>query len=150
MSVVFISGHRNATKEEFDEHYKDQIYEAVLEGHSFVVGDCDGIDKMAQRYLAVLDLDYDLPSKVTVYHIGHRPMNFRSMNFNLKGKYLSDVDRDFAMTLFSDVDLAWVREGSERSGTAQNLFRRTLKADGIVDIQEVMTIENLMEIYLEK
>ena len=106
MSIVFISGHRNATKEEFDEHYKNKIYEAVLAGHSFVVGDCDGVDTMAQRYLAILDLDYDLPAKVTVYHISNRPMNFRSMNFKLKGNWNSHVDRDWAMTMASDVDLA--------------------------------------------
>jgi hypothetical protein len=136
MSVVFISGHRNITEQEFEWHYKSKIFNAVSEGHTFVVGDCLGVDFMAQKYIASLGCE-----KVTVYHISGFPMNFYSMNFDLKGHFKSDVDRDWAMTMASDEDLAWVREGDERSGTAQNLYRRQLKADGVTSIMEVMTLE---------
>lgn len=133
---VFISGHRDITQDEFDLYYAPTIDAFMADSSSFVIGDCEGVDFMAQTYLAKQEYD-----KVTIYHQRGFPVKFASMNFELKGGYRSDVHRDWAMTLASDIDLAWVRKGKERSGTAQNLFRRKLKADGVTTIQEVMTIE---------
>ena len=49
--VYFISGHRNIDQEFFDRHYKP-LLEAVLQNDpfpKFVVGDCEGVDTMAQK-----------------------------------------------------------------------------------------------------
>ncbi len=136
IKIGFISGHRDITQDEFNLHYIPTIDEFIAHGCTFVIGDCEGVDFMAQTYLAAKEYN-----KVTVYHQYSFPNKFASMNFELKGNYRSDVDRDWAMTMGSDIDIAWVREGKERSGTAQNLFRRNLKDRGVVSIQEVMTIE---------
>lgn len=51
--IYFISGHRDLTREEFEEYYIPLIDEAMdnrdLDG--FVVGDYHGVDKMAMDYL---------------------------------------------------------------------------------------------------
>lgn len=133
--IAFISGHRDVTEAEFKEHYQPKIADAMLDNCTFVVGDCEGVDIMAQTYLESLGMD-----KVMVFHIGDTPMNFVE-SLQKSGGFRSDVDRDFAMTLISDFDLCWIREGKEKSGTAQNVWRRTAKADGVNNIQEMMTME---------
>ncbi|WQJ53862.1 MAG: hypothetical protein [Wendovervirus sonii] len=80
---------------------------------------------MAQQYLKDLCLDYKLDYKrVTVYHMFDSPRNLASDKFNLKGGYKSDEERDSAMTDASDFDIAYIRKGKEKSGTAQNIMRR--------------------------
>ena len=136
--IVFISGHRDITPEEFAEHYAGEIADAVLEGSSFVVGDCEGVDHMAQMMLKNAGA-----KNVVVFHMFTDPRYYVE-GFDKSGGFKSDVDRDFAMTLISDRDLCWVRKGKERSGTAQNVWRRGLKENGITNIQEVMTLEASM------
>lgn len=46
--------------------------------------------------------------------------------FKTVGGFESDRVRDEAMTAASDADIAWVRPGREKSGTAKNLKRREL------------------------
>ena len=133
MCVYMISGHRDATREEFVEHYVPMIDDAMSNGGHFVVGDCDGIDIMSQKYLFSRTYPY-----VEVYHMFESPCH-HVKTYHTVGGWKSDVDRDWGMTIASDVDLAWVREGKERSGTAQNLWRRDFKDDGITSIAEVMT-----------
>lgn len=117
--VYFISGHRNVTEDEFIKHYEPILWEKVNEPDvKFVVGDCQGVDDMAQKFLKAMNIN-----DVTVYHMFDSPSH--NVGFKLAGGFVSDVDRDFAMTKASDTDIAWVRPGSERSGTAQNLRRRT-------------------------
>lgn len=133
--VGFISGHRDATEDEFLEHYVPLIDCAIEDGCTFVVGDCEGVDDMAQRYLVASGID-----NAMVFHMCESP-RYYAEGLQKAGGFKSDVDRDFAMTLISDFDIAWIRKGKERSGTAQNLWRRGLKEDGVTDIQEVMTLE---------
>lgn len=48
--IYFISGHRNITEEEFKKYYVPAIYSAYYNDsnfESFVVGDYEGVDKMA-------------------------------------------------------------------------------------------------------
>jgi hypothetical protein len=54
-----------------------------------------------------------------------------NVGFRTVGGFQSDVDRDFAMTQDSNIDIAWVRKGSERSGTQQNIDRRKWLRDRI-------------------
>lgn len=121
--TAFISGHLDLTQDEFDTHYAPRIHDAIAKGHSFVVGDARGADTMAQEYLhdmvAAGHLDNDM---VTVYHAYKQPRN--CIGFDCKGDYPSQNAKDKAMTLASDYDILWVREGREESGTARNFARR--------------------------
>ncbi len=121
--VYFISGHRDITQKEFDTLYKDAIVRAINENGGkceFVVGDYQGVDMMAQEFLS----EYFDPKKVTVYHMFDSPRNIASKEFNTKGGFKSDEERDAAMTNDSDKDIAFVRKGKRDSGTAQNIIRR--------------------------
>ena len=119
--IFFISGHRDITQDEFEKFYLDTI-DKLSENPlvSFVVGDCNGVDFMAQQALSELVT----PDRVTVYHMFTKPRNLANKKFKLKGGYKSDIARDSAMTQDSTDDLAWIRKGKENSGTAQNILRR--------------------------
>ena len=117
MKTYFISGHRDATKEEFKEHYEYILDILVNTDANFVVGDCNGVDKFAIDYLKRKNVN-----NVTVYHIGDNPMN--NNEHKTLGGFSNDIHRDYSMTLASDYDLCWVRQGKERSGTQQNIDRR--------------------------
>lgn len=124
--IYFISGHRNITEEEFNTHYEPLLWDAINESSvEFVVGDCVGVDAMAQKYLKSLGV-----KEVTVYHMFEEPRH--NVGFDTMGGFRSDVERDFAMTKVSNRDIAWVRKGSERSGTQQNLDRRKWMNERIV------------------
>lgn len=120
MARVFISGHLDLTQDEFDQHYQPRILAAIAAGDSFGVGDARGADTLAQAFLARMNLpDW----KVVVFHMFDTPRN-NVWGFQTKGGFQTDEDRDAAMTRTSDEDIAWVRPGRERSGTAKNLARR--------------------------
>lgn len=117
--IAFISGHLKISKEEFAIHYLGKINQAIANGDTFVMGDARGADTMAQDYLShVLERQ-----RVTVFHMFDKPRN-NTGYFQTKGGFSSDDERDAAMTLASDYDIAWVRPGREESGTAKNLKRR--------------------------
>jgi hypothetical protein len=134
MKTYFISGHRKITIDEFYEHYVPKIAAAIIEGASFVVGDCPGVDIIAQQYLKEAGV-----TDVTVYHMLEYPRC--SVEFPLKGGFKSDVERDYNMTLASDDDIAWIRPGCERSGTGNNLDRRKMQRDGTLNWENVWRIE---------
>ena len=117
ISTYFISGHLDLTKKEFDEHYKEPIDAAIFNDCSFVVGDARGTDLLAQNYLMYKT------KKVTVYHMFDGPRN-NSFGYETCGGFTSDKERDSNMTKDSDADIAWVRPGREKSGTAKNIKRR--------------------------
>lgn len=135
--IVFVSGHLDLTKKEFDEHYRTPILVALGAGKSFVIGDAKGCDAMAQRLIdEVLRLDADRQDDdVVVYHMLRKPRN-NIGKFSTVGGFKSDEERDQEMTFASTEDIAWVRPGREKSGTAKNLARRKSKkemddADGL-------------------
>jgi hypothetical protein len=115
--VAFVSGHLDLTDEEFATHYLPQIAGAVARGCRFIVGDARGADLLFQRHAHAAGL------AVTVFHMFDSPRH-NAGEFPLRGGYPSDVARDAAMTAESTLDIAWVRPGRERSGTARNLARR--------------------------
>lgn len=51
--IYFISGHRDLTWEEFTKWYAPAISKVICTDKEarFVVGDCEGADRMAQDYL---------------------------------------------------------------------------------------------------
>lgn len=122
--VYFISGHRNITEEEFSINYETTI-DMVLEKNPnclFVVGDYYGTDIMAQNYLLdVLEIE---PERVFVYHMFDKPRNANPKVVNFVGGFTSDEERDAAMTKMSTDDIAFVRDHTKLSGTAQNILRR--------------------------
>lgn len=121
--TYFISGHLDLTQEEFDLYYAPRINSVMQEAKWFVVGDARGTDSMAQSYLKL-----NGAKNVTVFHMFESPRN--NPGFPTMGGFDGDDDRDAAMTRVSDEDIAWVRPGRDRSGTAANLARRTkLKQD---------------------
>ena len=125
MNTVFISGHRDITDEEMHRLYHPAIIKAVDNNCNFVVGDYWGVDEKAQEFLSILIPNpQEQHNRVTVYHMFDKPRICKSENFNTKGGFKTDEERDAAMTKESDFDIAFVREGKRMSGTAQNIVRR--------------------------
>ena len=124
--TYFISGHRDITNEEFEINYQPVLNNVVSEVEDclFVVGDYQGVDIMAQNYLIeVLQVD---PSRITVYHMLEKPRNINEKIKNTIGGFKTDEERDKAMTNASFEDIAFVRDNTKISGTAQNILRRYL------------------------
>jgi 8-oxo-dGTP pyrophosphatase MutT (NUDIX family) len=117
----FVSGHLDLTREEFDAHYFPRIFEAHASGMTFVVGDANGVDLMAQ------DAIKHFGGKAVVYHMLGRARN-NPHGFPTRGGFKSDSQRDAAMTKASAEDIAWVRPGREGGGTARNIARRQRQA----------------------
>ena len=115
---IFVSGHLDLTESEFDEHYVPRLRGAFAEQALIVVGDARGADAMTQALCR--DVGY---RNVLVYHMLERPRTNLG-NHTVIGGFRSDAERDVAMTQASDEDIAWVRTGREKSGTAKNLARR--------------------------
>lgn len=123
--IAYISGHLDLTVNEFYEHYREAIDKAMLAGDSFVIGDAIGVDWIAQTYLVATQLP--IPAdRLIIYHMLERPRHAYS-EYEWVGGFQSDEERDAAMTSISDYDIAWVRPGREKSGTAKNLLRRNTK-----------------------
>jgi hypothetical protein len=117
MKIAFISGHLDLTFQEFQLHYKSYLDKASFHGDLFVVGDANGCDQMVQAHLHLKG------ANVTVYHMLESPRNCLD-EFSVVGGFNTDEERDAAMTAVTDYDIAWVRPGREKSGTANNIKRR--------------------------
>lgn len=118
--VAFVSGHLDLSEDEFRLHYVELIEAAAARGCGFVVGDARGADLLFQRHAHARGL------QVTVFHMFERPRHNLG-EFPTVGGFPSDASRDAALTAASSFDIAWVRPGRERSGTARNLRRRAGK-----------------------
>lgn len=123
--TYFISGHREVSEMEFTK-YKNRIQEILNERPDafFVVGDYQGVDIMAQNFL-MDELEIN-PQQVTVYHMYDKPRNINNKIINTVGGFQTDEERDAAMTFASKYDIAFVRNHTVLSGTAQNILRRNL------------------------
>lgn len=123
--TAMISGHLDLTPEEFQEHYAERIFEAMKAGHDLIVGDARGADTLAQEFMT---LNYGFSeSRVSVFHMFDKPRNLVCNQFDTVEGFKSDEQRDFEMTMQSTYDIAWVRPGREKSGTAKNIERRNIK-----------------------
>lgn len=121
MLTYFVSGHLDLTEAEFEEHYVPALNQGVREGAGFIVGDARGADLMAQEYLL------HAGGNVKVFHMFTKPRNLASPDIPTVGGFHSDQERDKAMTRASTADIAWIRPGREKSGTAKNLKRRKVQ-----------------------
>lgn len=122
--TYFISGHRDIAEDEFERNYMAALEEVVnnVQDCRFVVGDYYGVDIMAQNYLVdVLGVE---PDRITVYHMLDAPRNINPKITNTVGGFESDRERDAAMTTASTDDIAFVRDNTKISGTAENILRR--------------------------
>lgn len=124
--TYFISGHRDLTWEEFAKWYAPAISRTLSTDNAaqFVVGDCEGADRMAQDYLLACGVSF---RNITVYHMFKAPRYTALRSVPTQGGFTSDIERDKAMTEHSDYDIAFIRKGKESSGTAQNILRRWTK-----------------------
>lgn len=120
--TFYISGHLDITKTEFTDNYIPEL-ERLVHIHKdkikFVVGDARGADVMAQKWLR----DNVDKKRVTVYHMFDSP-RFNAGYFSCVGGYKTDEERDAVMTAVSIGDIAFIRKGREKSGTAKNIIRR--------------------------
>jgi len=123
MATYFISGHREVYPET-KLLYFDRITKVLGTDPSarFVVGDYYGVDQAAQSYLSDIR-DEGTNVDVTVYHMLGTP-RANVGGFPTVGGFKTDHERDLAMTLASDFDIAFVEAGREGSGTHQNIIRR--------------------------
>jgi hypothetical protein len=122
--TYFVSGHRDITEDEFERNYKPALESIVNEVPDcrFVIGDYYGVDIMAQNYLIdVLGVE---PDRITIYHMFEAPRNIHPKIKNIIGGFESDAERDAAMTAASVDDIAFVRDNTKISGTAENILRR--------------------------
>ena len=126
--IYFVSGHRDLTQEEFDEHYVPMINDIMNNDPftEFVVGDWEGCDTMIIDYLLNR---FDYPP-ITIYHVEEQPrvkfgnesvLKFKDI-FSTKLPSYDDCDKQ--MTFDSKFDVAWIRPGREDSQTAMNIKRR--------------------------
>jgi len=125
-NTYFISGHRDITPVEFEINYQPMINYVLHNNPSakFVIGDYYGVDIMAQDYL--INVLYVDPDNITVYHMFDSPRNANPRITKFKGGFSNDEERDAAMTNDSTYDIAFVRDHTKLSGTAQNILRRNL------------------------
>ena len=124
--IYFISGHRDLTREEFNEHYTP-IINRIIELDSFakfIMGDWEGCDTLVYNYILPRLKQYQT---IDIYYVD----TVRFDNFN-KALYPQVVSRkcdsyeecDASMIYYSDFDIAWIRPGKENSHTANNVKRR--------------------------
>jgi len=121
--TYMISGHLDLTENEFQLHYMRRIMDAAKNPQAlFVLGDAKGCDQKAGSLLQMLKAG----DRSTKYHAGELSRNYHS-TIKEVGGFAHYTARDAAMTAASNTDIAWVREGKERSGTAKNIARRASK-----------------------
>jgi hypothetical protein len=148
-SPYFVSGHRDLTPEEFEEHYVNNSwlttilrderdihgYEIVIEKkycYHIYVGDCQGCDEMTIKYIYNYLMSpknqynrvYLTICKSKVPFDGQLTEFPSHPNIEVIEEFNSHEDRDSYMTEFSSQDIVWVREGKWDSGSAQNIIRR--------------------------
>lgn len=118
--TYFISGHRDLTQEEFNEHYIPLIDKVLKEDiwADFVVGDWEGCDTMFIEYVSSKSQN----ASIVIYCVEHpRIKSTLSVPYCVCDNY--DYC-DATMTRHSDFDIAWIRPGREDSHTAKNIKRR--------------------------
>lgn len=122
-NTYFISGHLDLTTEQWTQHYKSKIDSAIGENAHFVVSDSRGADQMSLIYLSSLGIPR---TRVIIFHQGKKPrFNPDKCFFATLGGFKDELERDKAMTLNSDADIAWINQDTKiRSGTQKNIDRR--------------------------
>lgn len=121
--VYFISGYADADIKFFTKFYLPLIAQAIRQDADFVIGDCIGIDAMAQAYLKQ-QLPEDQHSRVKIYFRGNNPQNYMSTGFLAVGGFETHEEAAVAMSISSDEDIAVLIPGRDKAMTAKNVMRR--------------------------
>lgn len=123
----FVSGHRDLTMEEFEEHYAPLI-ETVLKEDiwaEFIVGDWEGCDTIFVEYMiskrSYPDIVVTCVENPRIKPFGEDLFHYCKTYSKLCNTY---DECDAFMTQESDFDIAWIRPGRENSHTAKNIKRR--------------------------
>ena len=121
----FISGHRDLTIKEFEEHYVPQINKVLVsDSHAhFKIGDWEGCDNLAFNYILKRINRNQL---ITIYCVDQVRLPKYSEQYPniISYKYKTYDECDASMTYDSEFDIAWIRPGRENSHTANNIRRR--------------------------
>ncbi len=123
MTIYFISGHTNLTKEEFNKHYKPLLDNIINDNNtnSFVIGNSEGADKMAFQYLISKGISID---NITIYYFSKNNQE-DNFYFHYKPKiiqgFTSYEKRDAAMTNASDKDILWIRPKEDNKKLLESL-----------------------------
>ena len=125
----FVSGHRDLTRQEFEEHYVPLIQKVIIDDNcaQFIVGDWEGCDLLfiqymiRHRYINYIHLYYVHSVRLYEYFSPHELYSIIDVPKNTYDEC------DEAMTRDSDFDIAWIRPGKEDSHTAKNIKRRYVK-----------------------
>jgi predicted house-cleaning noncanonical NTP pyrophosphatase (MazG superfamily) len=140
--TYFISGHIDITEEQFNKYYRDKIIEAASNpNNKFVIGSAPGVDYMTQQLLVkLLENEPGGLDRISVYHRGKIPETLADCRLKTIGGFASHDQKDSAMTMISDIDIAYVRSEQESkklygniyqadriSSTQKNLIRRSNK-----------------------
>lgn len=122
--TYFISGPTNYDVKWFIRDYIPLIKTALDENAYFIIGDKDGVDAMAQSYIAQHLKDDDPKGRVKIFFKGNEPINFLNNNFMAVPHFKSNEEANAAMTLCSDEDIVCLEEGYWNSECAKNICRR--------------------------
>ncbi len=123
MTIYFISGHTNLTKEEFNKQYKPLLDNIINDNNtnSFVIGNSEGADKMAFQYLIYKGISI---YNITIYYFSKNNQE-DNFYFNYKPKiikgFTSYEKRDAAMTNASDKDILWIRPKEDNKKLLESL-----------------------------
>ena len=105
--TYFISGTSKYDVKYFMRDYIPMLKQAVAEGANFVVGDCDGVDAMAQSFLQ-RTLTKEEHNRVKIFFKGMDPQNFLSTDFMPIGGFVSHEEASVAMTMCGYDDITSV------------------------------------------
>lgn len=122
MKVYFIFGPSKYDVKKFSKYYVPLIKKGIEEGANFLIGDCDGVDLLAQHYLLNTLDEKDL-NRVKIFSKG-LPKNYLSEGFTNVSGFISHEEAAVAMTLCSTDDIGFVDEGYWNTLTAKNILRR--------------------------
>jgi hypothetical protein len=103
--IYFISGPVDITQNEFEQYYKHQIEKACITPYAkFVIGDSNGVDKMAQEMLYFYGCDHNV---VTIYYVKTKPFSDPKNNIgNWPAKpFKNHNERNAAITRDSTEDI---------------------------------------------
>lgn len=119
--IYFVSGHRDLTKKEFEEHYVPLIQKVMTEDSlaEFVVGDWEGCDEMFLTFIRCTSPK----TWITIYCCNDSRIKTYGSIY-IYNQFSTYDQCDISMTEDSDFDIAWIRPGREDSHTAKNIKRR--------------------------
>jgi 4-hydroxy-3-methylbut-2-enyl diphosphate reductase IspH len=112
--IAFISGHTDIDENEFNEHYKQALDEAVENKDKFIMAaaygaDLDCLDYLMRKGVDVKDVTICIHDK----YIDEKKKKFEEKGLVVLTGFPTHRERDQYMTEMSDYDIAWLRPVEE-------------------------------------